>query len=89
MTIDTVLTLARLKELRALTRVRRAIAASAFDPDWAYVLAAIDASLQALREQLAREDPQMVRDCEALLDTEPLTAPAEPLPDLPKGARVH
>lgn len=88
MTLAVAVTQARLKEQHALSRVRLAIAAHASDPDWLYVLAAIDARLNDLAELLAREDPQVVRDCEALPD-----APTVELKilnsDLPRAARIH
>ena len=93
MTIETVLTLGRLKEAHALIRVRLAIASSAFDPDWAYVLAAMDARLHDLRDLLSREDPELLRACEQQLHDERQAAPSgatsESTPDLPKAARVH
>ena len=88
MTLEMVLVLARLKELHALMRVRRAIAASAFDPDWAYVLAAIDEQLHRLRTLLEQDDPQVIRDAEDRLDTEQLTAPPA-LADRDVRGRVH
>lgn len=66
MTVALVLTAARLKELRLLTEARRAIAASASDLAWLYVVQALDTRLDTLRDQLAREDPQVLREAEAL-----------------------
>jgi hypothetical protein len=88
-TLDLALTRGRLKELRALDRVRRAIINSASDPDFLYALAALDARLDELRALLAREDPQLIRDAEQLLDTAHLTAPDETLPAMQPGHRVH
>ena len=67
-TLDIVLAQARLRELDALSRVRRAIVANSTDPVWVYALAALDARLSVLRNLLAREDPQVLRTCEAQLD---------------------
>jgi hypothetical protein len=66
MTIEMALVLARLKERNALELFRRAIVAGATDPAWLYLVQALDTRLDALRDQLARENPQMLRDCEAL-----------------------
>jgi hypothetical protein len=98
MTLDEALAHARLKELHALTRARRALAAGT-SPDWLYALSAIDARVSELRHQLAHVDPLVLRTADAELDDEPPTAARvskkeDPLPfcrsvaDMPPG-RIH
>ena len=70
MTITNMLTLARLKELQALERLRRALVLDAHDPDWTYCLSAMDERLFQLRALLSRDDPQALRDCEQRLAEE-------------------
>ena len=64
MTIAETVIRARLKEMAALSRLRQVIAATAFDADWSYCLAALDDRLHHLRELLAREDAELIRRCE-------------------------
>jgi hypothetical protein len=92
MTIDTVLTRARLQELAALDRLRRALVLSATDPDWMYVLAAMDARAQALRELLAQTDPGVVAAAEDELQhaaNDPVTPAPLVAVDVPINSRVH
>ncbi len=90
LTLDIVIVQAYLKELDALTRVRRAIVSHRdMDSAWVYAVAALDARLSALRDLLAREDPHVLRA--ARLAETPDTP--EPMlsrdSDLPTGTRVH
>ena len=97
MTIDTALTLGRLKELQALDRLRQGLVLTATDPGWVYVLAAMDARAQALRELLRREDPQVLRDLEEQLAeacAQGTDSPFETMEtscavNVPASARVH
>ena len=90
MTLDVLLAQARLKELAALRRIRRAIAANITSPEWAYCVAAMDRQMHLLQDLVACEDPQVLRDAQEILDDERRAdALVSPVADIPAGQRMH
>lgn len=90
-TLDIVLAQAYLKELDALTRVRRAIVSnSTLESAWMYVASALDTRLRVLRDLLAREDPHVLRAAQTrLAETSDTPEPPAWSADWRGDTRVH
>ena len=100
MTLDALLVTARLREVRALERVRAAIVSNASDGAWMYCLSAIDARVRELGELLRRDDPELVTTSLQMLDDERNTVGTvdvsgrpeclkTSLRKLPSASRIH